>query len=480
MVQLTYEQLLEQNQILIQQLQEALEEIRLLKIENQKLRDENQQLKDEIAELKEKLGTNSSNSSKPPSQDPFRARKTRKQTGRSQGAQKGHGGHSRQLLPLSQVQILHDLKPNICPYCQLDSFDTEIVRTEVRQVVELPEAPPEVTQYNIHTCRCNLCGKHVKADIPKEARFGFGPRLMGLVTSLSGEFRLSKRQVTALMGKIGIRICSGSVCNIHSRASQILKGPYEEIKKHTLSQDHLNADESSWKTLKKKKWIWVGCTLDSVFFSIQASRSGQAFQEVFGSFKGGLTTDRYDVYNLHEGTRQLCWSHTDRDFEKIASRDGFDKWIGQTLLQCKSQVFDLWHHFKDGHMTRDELIKKIEEGPKEDIRVLFKAGACHEDCRNKTKSTCIDYLNRFDMLWVFIYKENLEPTNNLAERCLRHGVIWRKLSYGSQSEEGERFVERVMSVAMTLKQRAQNSFDYFTNCFRAFIFGEHPPPIFTG
>lgn len=289
-MQPTYDELFSQIQALTQQLKEV-------SIENQALKAENQAFIAEIKELKEKLNTNSSNSSKPPSQDPFRKPRKNKPKGQKRGAQKGHKGHSRKLISLDKVQTLHDLKPDACPNCRSNSFDSEIVRTEVRQVIELPEAPPDVTQYNIHTCRCSCCGKHVKADIPKETQYGFGPRLMGLVTSLSGEFRLSKRQVTALMGKIGIRICSGSVCKIHARASQILKDPYEDIKAHTLKQAHLNADETSWKTLAKKQWLWVGACEDSVFFEIKASRSAQAFREIFGSFKGGLTTDRYNAYN---------------------------------------------------------------------------------------------------------------------------------------------------------------------------------------
>lgn len=460
----TYEELFSQNQLLIQQLQEALAEIQLLKAE--------------IKELKDKLNTNSSNSSQPPSQDPFRLRKKKKATGRRQGAQNGHQGYSRRLIPIEQVQILHDLKPSVCTNCQSDVFDFEVVSTEVRQVVELPETPPEVTQYNIHTCRCSCCGKHVKASIPPEAQYGFGPRLMGYITSLTGEFRLSKRQVVALVGKVGIRICSGSVCKIHERASEILKEPYEEIREYTLKKKHLNADESSWKTLAEKRWIWIAHSEDSVFFKIKASRSAQAFREVFGTYKGGLTTDRYGGYNSHEGPQQLCWSHADRDFEKIASRDGFDKLIGEKLLECKTATFDLWHQFKSGYILRDELIRKIEEGPQGDVKVLLKAGAIHEDSQNKTKATCMDFLNRFDSLWIFVYTDGVEPTNNTAERGLRHGVIWRKLSYGSQSEAGERFVERVMTVAMTLKLQAKNSFEYFTECFRQFINGGHSPPVF--
>lgn len=465
-MQPTYDQLLAQNAELLAQNKALMAEIQLLRAE--------------INELKEKLNTNSSNSSKPPSQDPFRANRKKKKTGRKQGGQPGHTGHSRQLYPLDSVNVIHELNPAECSRCKSTTFDDNIISTDVRQVVELPEMPPEITQYNIHTCRCSNCGKHVKANIPPEAQYGFGPRLMGLVTSLSGEFRLSKRQVTALVGKIGIRICTGSVCKIHERAGVILKNPYEEIKKYTLQKDHLNADESHWMTLNQKRWIWIGHSSDSVFFAIKSSRSAQAFREVFGAFKGGLTTDRYGAYNSHEGKQQLCWSHADRDFEKIAGRTGVDKFIGENLLKYKVIVFDLWHQFKDDLIDRSELITRIENGPKENLRVLLKAGAAHSDCLNKTKATCIDFLNRFDTLWLFVYSEGVEPTNNLAERGLRSGVIWRKLSFGTQSEAGERFVERVMTVAFTLKLQARNTFHYFTECFKAFINGSKAPVIFSG
>ena len=132
-----------------------------------------------------------------------------------------------------------------------------------------------------------------------------------------------------------------------------------------------------------------------------------------------------------------------------------------------------------GQIQRDELIDLIEAGPKEDMKLWLKAGIVHEDSQAKTKATCGDFSNRFDMLWVFVYREDVEPTNNAAERSLRFGVIWRKLSYGTQSEAGERFVERVMTVGMTLKLRAKNTFEYFTECFKALIRGGQSPPVFS-
>lgn len=466
----TYEDLLFQISTLTLQLKEALTEI-------QELKAENQALKAEIRELKERQNTNSNNSSTPPSQDPFRKTRRKERSGKRQGGQPGHKGHARQLFPLSQVQNLHELKPTLCPNCSSTAFEEIPISTEARQVVELPEMPPQITQYNIHTCRCSNCRKHVRANIPDEAKYGFGPRLMGFVTSLTGEFRMSKRQVTALMGKIGIKICSGTVCKIHARASDILSAPYEEIREHVLRQAQLNGDETSWKTLGKKKWMWISLSSSGVFLQITASRSAQAFQEVFKGFKGILTTDRYSGYNSHEGLRQLCWSHAGRDFEKISERAEIDAWIGNRLKECSKEIFHHWHKFKNGELSREELINIIEADVKNKVQVLLKLGAVHQDCHKKTQATCLDFFNRFDSLWLFLYNEGVEPTNNAAEQGLRHGVIWRKVSYGSQSDAGERFVERVLTVAGTLKLRAKNSFDYFTACFKAYIHGAQAPPI---
>ena len=469
-MQPTYEELFAQNQILIQHIKEAL-------LENQQLKVEINELKKKVRDLEEKLNTNSSNSSKPSSQDPYRKPKRKKNSGKPQGAQFGHKGHARKMIPLDQVSMVHDLKPTNCPHCKGANFNDAIVCTDIRQVVELPDVPPQVTQYNIHTCCCGHCGKHVKADIPNEAKYGFGPRLMGLVTTLTGEFRLSKRQVTALMGKFGIKVCSGSVCKIHERASKILETPYEDIRQYTLAQEKLNGDETSWKTLSQRRWMWVGAGCDSVFFKIKTSRSSQAFQEVFGNFKGTLTTDRYKAYNAHEGKQQLCWSHADRDFQKISERGGIDEAIGEELKKCADDLFRIWNEFKGGLFSRTVLIERFEEGIIEDVKVLLKAGAMHEETHSKTKATCVDFFDKFDSLWVFLYEEGVEPTNNRAERVLRHGVILRKLSYGSQSETGQVFIERILTITGTLKERAKNTLEYLTKSFKAYIEGLPAPPI---
>ncbi len=103
-----------------------------------------------------------------------------------------------------------DITPEACTSCGENAFDDTSIRTEIRQVTELPEIKPDVYQYNIHTCRCGRCGKHVKANVPPEAVGAFGPRLMGFIAILSAEFHAPKRKVVNLLSYLNIRISLGT------------------------------------------------------------------------------------------------------------------------------------------------------------------------------------------------------------------------------------------------------------------------------
>lgn len=434
-------------------------------------------LKAEIKSLKEQLGTNSKNSSKAPSQDPNRPKREATPSGRKQGGQPGHQGHSRVSVPPDQVTKMVDLVPSSCPNCNNISFDQKVVSIECRQVVDLPEMKPDVTQYNIHTCRCEKCGKHVRADVPSEAQRGFGPRFMGFLTMLAGEGQLSKRKVCSITSHLGIKISLGGLCNIHKLATILLEKPFEEIKEVVLSAKNVNGDETSWSLRAKRCWIWVGASSNATFFQIDPSRSQEAFRRVFGEFKNTLTTDRYGAYNSHEGAKQVCLAHILRDFTKMSERSGSDGAIGRILKGELKEIFGLWQKAKKTELTRIEL-QNAAKNHIENIKDALSVGAGAEQTDNKSQALCFDLLNRFSTLWTFLEQEGVEPTNNLAERGLRPFVIARKLSNGSQSEWGTKFSERVMTIVCTLKQHTRNIFDFLTQLFEAALRGTPGPPVF--
>lgn len=430
----------------------------------------------ENQELKEKLGTNSSNSSKSPSQDPNRKSRCSKPTGRKPGGQPGHAGHKKTIYPAEKVNTTIEVKPELCPGCTSWVFERIPIAIEIRQVVDLPEISPEITQYNIHTCKCLGCGKHVRGDVPKEAERGFGPRLMGFVTMLTGEGHLTKRKICSIVAHLGLKISLGALCNIHRLAGELLHAPAEAIQQFVLSQKQLNADESGWRVMKKRCWIWIGATSNATFFKIDPSRSFQAYRRVFGSYCGTLTTDRHGAYNEHKGPKQSCLAHIDRHFEKMSERPGIDGSFGRLLEGQLDLIFGLWSEFKQGAFSRLILQKKANDHI-ENIRaaLIFTA---REAKNSKSAALAYDLLGRFPTLWTFLFVEGMEPTNNLAERCLRPMVIFRKLSGGNQSDWGARFTERLMTVVCTLKQNAMNAFTFLTEVFTAYQTARPPPTIF--
>jgi transposase len=343
--------------------------------------------------------------------------------------------------------------------------------------IDLPEISPEITQYNIYTCKCLGCWKHVRGDAPKEAERGFGPRLMGFVTMLTGEGHLTKRKICSITAHLGLKISLGALCNIHRLAGNLLQAPAEAIQQFVLAQEQLNADESSWRVLKKRCWIWIGATSKATFFKIDPSRSSQAYLRIFGSYDKTLTTDRHGAYNEHRGPKQSCLAHIDRHFEKMSERPGIDGSFGRVLEGQLNLIFGLWGEFKKGAFSRTILQEKAKEHI-ENIKaaLIFTA---REAKNSNSVALAHDLLGRFPTLWTFLFIEGVEPTNNLAERCLRPAVIFRKLSGGNQSDWGARFTERLMTVTCTLKQNAMNAFTFLTEMFVAHQKARPPPtPIF--
>lgn len=456
-----------------QRCSQLLDEVSSLKQELSVLKMRIVVLEAENQALREKLNTNSQNSSKPPSQDPNRPKRDSQPSGKKPGGQPGHHGHKRKVYPPGEVTKAIDVKPSACPNCTDSHFDEMPVSIEIRQVIDLPNMPPEVTQYNIHTCRCCRCGKHVRGEVPKEAAHGFGPRLMGFVTMLTGEGHLTKRKICAIAAHLGLKISLGALCNIHRLASELLQKPSEDIQKFVLEREKLNADESGWRVNRKRCWVWIGATPKATFFKIDPSRSHQAYLRIFGNFSGTLNTDRHGAYNEHQGSKQSCLAHIDRHFEKMRERPGVDGSIGRILEGQLDLVFGLWAEFKNGTFTRTILQGKAND-PIENIRAALTFTTC-EAKNSQSIAFAHDILDRFPTLWTFLFEEGVEPTNNLAERGLRPIVIFRKLSGGNQSEWGARFTERLMTVVCTLKQNAKNVLTFLTQTFEAHLGARSPP-----
>ena len=435
-------------------------------------------LEAEVGELKERLNQNSQNSSRPPSTDrpEVKRKPPREPSGRKQGAQPGHPVHQRALIPLEQVQEVVPCKPSHCRRCgsALQGSDPQPLR---HQVIEVPLPTPAVTEYQLHRLVCVRCGLSTCGTLPAGVpATPYGPRLAGLVALCSGAYRMSKRRVVSFCTDVlGVPIAVGEVCQLEQTVAQALDPPVQEARAYVQRQN-ANVDETTWWEHLRRHVLWVAVTQWVSVFSIRASRSAKVLREVVGeSYRAVLTSDRAKAYNGQAVHRhQLCWAHLRRDFQAMIDRGGAGARVGEQLLEYAEVLFGWWYWVRDGTWARSTF-----QGYVSWLRGVFReeleAGA--RCACPKTAATCRGLLQVEPALWTFVRVEGIEPTNNAAERALRHAVQWRKTSYGTQSARGSQFVESILTVVTTCRQQDRNALDYLTRCCQAFYAGTAAPSL---
>jgi transposase len=349
-------------------------------------------------------------------------------------------------------------------------------------VIDIPPIKPEITEFRCHELKCEGCGVTTRAPIPEEARSLVGDRLGALICLMMGQYRLSKRMVQALLSDLlGVELSLGMVPKVGMEMSEALAPAVEEAKAYVREQDAVNADETGWFEGKsegrnRRAWLWVFPTQLVVVFCIAPSRGSQVVKSVLGEdFTGFLTTDRWSAYNWYDtGLRQLCWSHLTRDFQSFVERGGEAGRIGEALLQERNRMFEWWHRVRDGTMTQEELEHRMKEVEHKVGQLLRKAAVCPD---NKVAGTAQEILKLEKAMWTFVQVPGLEPTNNFSERCIRHAVMWRKTSFGTQSPKGSRFVERILTVVATLKLQQRNVLEFLTQSLAAHRRGQRGPSL---
>ena len=437
-------------------------------------------LKAQVTELLARLGQNSQNSSKPPSSDPpSMPRVPKEPTGRSRGGQPGHKGHKRErLAPDEVVPVI----PSHCGRCHrlLRGRDPA---PQIHQVLDLPEIRPHVIDYECHELGCQWCGARTRAPLPPGVPQGaFGPRLMAVVALCTSRYHLSKRAVQEfLQDVLGVEVALGSVSKMERSVSQALTVPVEEARAAVREQDVAHQDETGWREgpengRKARAWLWVTVTALITVFRIVRSRGTQVTKEMLGEgFRGFLVVDRWSAYRwVARGMRQLCWAHLVRDFCCFAERGGAGGEIGLKLLGQTEIMFRSWHRIRDGTLTRRTFQRRMKRVERSVGRLLRKAVVCGDA---KVAGMAKEILTHEPALWTFVYAEGVEPTNNRAERALRNAVIWRKISFGTDSERGSRFVERVLTVTATLKQQRRHVLAFLTTACEAALDGSQSPSL---
>jgi transposase len=417
-----------------------------------------------IAALEARLGQNSSNSSRPPSSDGPQLKRgvPRPPSQRPRGGQKGHPKHQRVMLPPDEII---DHKPSRCRRCDT-SLDGDDPEPFVDQVIELPVKLRHVIHHRRHTLICPHCQALTTAAQAAETVCGFGPRLQAATAYLSGVGRLGKRPIRQLFADLhGIPISLGSISKLEARTARALDSIHDEAMDHTRGLD-ANVDETGWKQGTKTAWLWVAVTRLVTVFLIRGHRNRDSFDDLVGPTPGVLTTDRYAVYtHLAEAKRQICWAHLRRDFQAMIDRQDQGSELGEGLLDHADILAREWLKVRDGTRTRRWFQRSILPWLREEVHQLLDSGS---RCASvKTARVCGELLSLGASLWRFADCPGVEPTNNAAERAVRHAVCWRTTSYGTDSEGGSRFVERILAVVSSCRSQGREVLEFLTQAITA-------------
>jgi transposase len=432
--------------------------------------------------LTELLNRNSKNSHLPPSSDGPGSvvgpsgRRTKSK--RKRGGQKGRRGSYRELLPVEQIDTIVDLFPEVCLGCARPLARVLDAAACRYQQLDLHDHRPHLTEWRRHEVECEHCGAWTRAPydgapIPSSA---FGPCLTATVALLAGAYHLSRRKTQKLLSELfGITVSLGAISAMEKRASCALASAHEEALREVQYAEVKHSDATTWTRSGKLMSLWTIASTAATIYCIVADGCRETILPTFGPQLGILVSDRATVFLFWAmAMRQICHAHLLRKYVAFSERDGPAGAIGRELLELTTLMFDYWHGFKDGLLSREELSYWMRPIQRDIERALERGKAAGID---RLSGSCADILAHRDALWTFVSCEGVEPTNNHGELELRDFVLWRKRSFGTQSERGERFAERVMTAVRTARKQGKAVLDFLVRSVTAYVHGAPPPRL---
>jgi transposase len=452
-------------------------------------------LKERVARLEERARQSSRAGSKPPSSDPPTTRQQRRAEarakakqllarggGREPGGQPGHQGSGRELLPEEQVEEIVDHYPESCGGCGHEFADAEKVpspRPGRRQVAELPPIAVVYSEHRRHRLACRGCKRKTAAALPEDvAGSAFARRLQAAVVTMTARNRLSRRDMSELARELfSIGLSVGTVDTICQRASAALSEPHELLVSSLLSAPAVNLDETGCATAGEGRTLSTATTPDAAIFPIAADRHRDRLEELIGNdFAGICCSHRWSAYDhLDPLCRQACWSHLQRDFRRHAEALALQQPFGEQGLALTDRLFGAWHAF---HQHDDRARLAAEMAPiQNELHALLEHAAPKHSKTNYHRGFANNLLKIWPALCTFVTVEGVEPTNNAAERSLRRPVIHRKLSHGTRTDRGERFVERALSASVTCRLQHRSLFNYLSELLTAHARGDPLPTL---
>jgi transposase len=234
-------------------------------------------------------------------------------------------------------------------------------------------------------------------------------------------------------------------------------------------------DETGWRTAGERRALWGAFTARHAVLRVRADRHADHARELLADTTAIVTSDRWWAYtHLPLRRRQICWAHLRRDFKAHAEGLAAEKAFGEHGLRICEQLFWAWEIYQHTG-DRKELKRRIRVLRRE-LKPILRTHAGKSPRYKYCRGMARNLLKVWPALWTFANHTGVQPTNNHAERALRGAVIYRKLSLATQTNNGERRIERLLSIHTTCRLQHRPLHDYLTDAITAHSRG-HPVPL---
>lgn len=373
----------------------------------------------------------------------------KKQSSKPVGAREGHKAYTRHIP--ERIDCVKEHNPSRCPHCHTKLGATQEIRkryvTDVRLVSKVKN-----TQHNIHRKYCPTCKKIVEPEVPNvlpHARFGLN--LMLLVMYLKLGLRLSGNKVCEfLLTMYNLKMSEGEIVHILKQLVVAFGDYYQHLEMLVKTARVKHTDSTSWRVNGKNYFAWVFITVGVVLYKIRKRNNSRVPLSVFGTQQNGMTL----VIDRHSALRalaekagfllQLCWAHILADSKDLAKNFGAE---GRYVHRKLKELFELASSFQ-GKGTAEHT-----DALKAEILALTLRHYSHITIRRFVNNL---WIRDIECLFRFVTDKEVDATNNISERELRHLVVIRKISNGSRSTRGANATAMLLSVMQTLRMNEKN------------------------
>jgi transposase len=441
------------------------------------------QLQDRLAQVESELAAakkNSCNSSKPPSSDFIKKPKAPPKDGKKRkiGAQPGHELHEREPFPDDEVDFI-DLHCIECPDCHGPVVPSKNPPKVLQQVdLLVPSEMISVVGFRSHACWCNKCKQvHYAPMDDATQRAGLvGPRLTCLIAYLKGGCHCSYTTIAKFIRDVlHIKLSTGLLAKLINKASNSLDKVYEELAFLLPKEPRLNTDETGHKNNGEPMWVWCFRASLYTLFKIDKSRGSDVLLEMLGKdFEGILGCDYFSAYRKYmkdcNVLVQFCLAHFLRDVRFLVEHPNTrTQAYGKRVLERMRAMFAVIHA-RDQYTTKAFDIALQNAGDELWAEVVWRVPSTKE-----AQNLAERFRKHGDSYLRFITTPGIEPTNNLAEQAIRFVVIDRKITQGTRSNKGQRWLERIWTVMATCAQTGRSVFEFLHDSLSAY-FGDQPSP----